>query len=650
MNKSLRHFYSGERLRSEVCLQARLYLSDDPNDIFDLVLFRRSLGAVSPLYSAATISRPINNPHPLESHLESSSRSRSELIRFVLCYPHYPDAILTYFFRYIQPTSDCLPDLDHKFTRLLSLLFLRFHGRPDLIYAVLSHHKSGIHFLRHLPPLILPANSYYSNTHLSLLRFQEMWIKGRYEELYFEYALCQFRPRWFPQSDFMLRGLTIIGSLTRVDKLFRQIFRHYSNSLPPSTLSNIIFTALGLESIDYDFLHQVLSKWSQACSSTVEIPLTNSRHSLPLTVSEKPRLAIISADLRNHPVGRFWLPIARCLSTAYTLNYFSLNSSPGSTEPVSTALRDCSDTWLDYSGLALEPLLADLTDINPDIILDLGSHTADNLPSVLQSRIAPLQISYLGFYGPTFARNADWWIIDSEIHKRISGSYPSAEPPWLLQGPSLCYDVDAHLLPDLETIQYTNSSVPVFGSFNHTRKLSQQCLRRFADILVSLPDAYLQIRSHSFQDPSVRRRVLQECLYLGINASQVHPLPYASSAVNSLLDYRRIHCHLDTYPTSGTTTTLDSLSMGIPVLTCPNNLYAGAISAALLDHAGLSHLVCPSETELTKYAQYIYQEYSSISSRRALAKTIRSSSLCSPSIVASNFSHGLSTMLKAKRS
>jgi len=649
MNVSLHQFYSGNRLLSEVTLHARLFLSQDPIALLDLALIRRSLGSATAVTSPSNISPSVNDLHPLEHKLERASRSRSELVEFVLYYPNYPDAILKYFVHYILSAVDHGLDLDLKFTRLLSVLLSRFSGRPDLIYAILSHHPRGIHFLRNLPPLNLPVNSYYSNTHLSLLRLQEMWIKGHYEQLYREYALCQFRARWFPQSDFMLRGLTIVGLLSRVDLLFRQIFRLYSNNLPPSTLSNIIFTALGLESIDYEFLQQVLSRWSQESSGINNLPISTSRHSIPITVSEKPRLAIISADLRNHPVGRFWLPIAKYLSTTYTLTYFSLNSSPGTADAVSNSLRSSSDKWLDYTGLALDSVMSDLAENKPDILLDLGSHTADNLPSILQSRIAPLQVSYLGFYGPTFARNADWWIIDSAIAARISGSYASAEPPWLLQGPSLCYDVSAHQLPDIDSIRYANSTVPVFGSFNHTRKLSKSCLVRFSAVLLSSPDAYLQIRSHSFQDAAVRRRVLQECLHLGIKPAQLQLLPYASSAAGSLLDFRCLHCHLDTYPISGTTTTLDSLAMGIPVLTCPNKLYAGAISAALLDHAGLSHLVCSSEAELATYAQRIYQEYSTVSSRRILAKNIRSSPLCSPDIVARNFSNALSTMLRSKR-
>ena len=67
-------------------------------------------------------------------------------------------------------------------------------------------------------------------------------------------------------------------------------------------------------------------------------------------------------------------------------------------------------------------------------------------------------------------------------------------------------------------------------------------------------------------------------------------------------DYGRIHLHLDSYPVSGTTTTLDSLAMGIPVLTSPTRYYAGAISAAILEHAGLADHICSEPTELPSHA------------------------------------------------
>ena len=56
----------------------------------------------------------------------------------------------------------------------------------------------------------------------------------------------------------------------------------------------------------------------------------------------------------------------------------------------------------------------------------------------------------------------------------------------------------------------------------------------------------------------------------------------------------------DSYPVSGTTTTLDSLAMGIPVLTCPTPYYAGAISSAILQHAGLADHICSDPAQLPR--------------------------------------------------
>ena len=78
-----------------------------------------------------------------------------------------------------------------------------------------------------------------------------------------------------------------------------------------------------------------------------------------------------------------------------------------------------------------------------------------------------------------------------------------------------------------------------------------------------------------------------------------------------MADYGRIHLHLDSFPVSGTTTTLDSLAMGIPVLTCPTPYYAGAISAAILEHAGLKDHICrdPDQLACCPRARWLADRY-----------------------------------------
>ena len=137
-------------------------------------------------------------------------------------------------------------------------------------------------------------------------------------------------------------------------------------------------------------------------------------------------------------------------------------------------------------------------------------------------------------------------------------------------------------------------------------------------------DAVLQFRSHSFHDPDVRRHFLIRLQDMGIKPHQLQPLPYAPSSSAAMADYGRIHLHLDTFPVSGTTTTLDSLAMGIPVLTSPTPYYAGTISASILEHAGLADHVCSDQSDLPSHARWLAERYRTADSRRSLAEMVES--------------------------
>ena len=170
--------------------------------------------------------------------------------------------------------------------------------------------------------------------------------------------------------------------------------------------------------------------------------------------------------------------------------------------------------------------------------------------------------------------------------------------------------------------------------------------QRFGAVLRANPDAVLLFRSHSFQDPAVRRRFLIRLQDMGIAPHQMQPLPYAPSAEAAMADYGRVHLHFDTFPVSVTTTTLDSLAMGIPVLTCPTAYYAGAISAAILEHAGLSDHVCSDPVELPSQARWLAERYRSAAARRALALQVRESPICDDQMMPRMFVEQLQQMLR----
>ena len=113
---------------------------------------------------------------------------------------------------------------------------------------------------------------------------------------------------------------------------------------------------------------------------------------------EKIRIAYISPDFRNHILFYF---ISSLLSK-YDRNKFyvvcvGLNKEK---DIVTEAIRNTVDEYIDVSGLEYEKIACLLKGMNIDILFDLAGHTASSGLPVLGYRVAPVQISGIGWIGP----------------------------------------------------------------------------------------------------------------------------------------------------------------------------------------------------------------------------------------------------------
>ena len=155
--------------------------------------------------------------------------------------------------------------------------------------------------------------------------------------------------------------------------------------------------------------------------------------------------------------------------------------------------------------------------------LILVGTTADNHPALLSHRLLPCKLPILVFTAQPMGLR----VIGGLLTRFFNVGFLvliQAERLWPLPGPSLCYVPALHGLPELETINYQQPTNLVFGSFNHTRKITRATQKRFGAVLSGNPDAVLQFRSHSFHDPAVRRYFLQSFYKAGIAPLQFQPL------------------------------------------------------------------------------------------------------------------------------
>ena len=616
-----RCFYQGQRLEAEVKLFAAKFSGEISFDqlVSGSTLLHASFGAKS--------SEPFLTPFQEFQATFSQPQSLAESRDQYLCASDCPDALLFWVLIHFLPSKkECGFNFRLEILRRLALLLMhRFPKRSDLPYHLLMLEPSGS-LLKSAPQVHHRPGVWYSNARSFLNQLQIAWVQGRYEAMWLGSLQSQIDGRHFPLSDHHIRGFSIIGEPDKCLELFKQLYLNNPSEFHLGSISNMFFVALGCQNIPQELISSLVSHFDSLAQKCISVDVPHRSLPQKLEVNERPLMVVVSADLRNHPVGRFWLPIARQLRSQFRLVHVA--GHPHDTDPVRSELKKVSDDWWSLEPGDIPAIAGRIRSHSPALMIDLGGHTADNHPVLLSHRLAAVQATYLGFYGPSYARCCDWWIVDNVLERFLSQSYPGSENLWALPGPSLCYIPSLHGLPSVDRINYQEPNHLVFGSFNHTRKLTRASLQRFGEVLKKNPDAVLQFRSHSFHDPSVRRRFLIRLQDMGIAAHQLQPLPYAPSAAAAMSDYGRIHLHFDTFPVSGTTTTLDSLAMGIPVLACPTSYYAGTISAAILEHAGLADHVCSDQASLPEHARWLAERYRSATSRRALAQQVRHSPIC----------------------
>lgn len=632
-------FYDGDRLRAEVSLHGDAFAGH--LNASELVA---GCAQILCSHGVTTAQDPLSAFAAFQARQPQPSSPR-EAWQQMLPVSDLPDALLFWaLHRRLPALVEAEPA--QRILLLQRLAMLVHHqrpGRPDLPYQVLMREVTGT-LLKSAPKEWLTPRRFYSRPEAYLPQLQVAWAQGRFEAMWLGFLQGQLDGRYFPLSDHHIRGLSIIGEADRCLQLFQQIYNNNPAEFQLGSVSNMLFMALGCEQLPMPFVTSLAEHFERLAKTVVsDLPR---QPPLPqhLEVRERPLMVVVSSDLRNHPVGRFWLPIARHLRSRFRV--INVAGHPRDSDPIRNELRELSDEWWLLEASELKQMAIRIRSKAPSLLLDLGGHSADNHPALLSHRLAAVQATYLGFYGPTFASCCDWWIVDQVLDRWLASSYPGAERHWALPGPSLCYLPSLHELPDVQDILYRESNHLVFGSFNHTRKLTRSSQKRFGEVLCANPDAVLQFRSHSFIDPSVRRRFLIRLQDMGIAPHQLQPLPYAPSSAAAMADYGRIHLHFDSFPVSGTTTTLDSLAMGIPVLTCPTPHYAGTISAAILEHAGLAEHVCSDPAQLPSHARWLAERYRSAAARRSLAQQVRQSPICDDQSMPRMFVEQLQQMLR----
>jgi predicted O-linked N-acetylglucosamine transferase (SPINDLY family) len=149
--------------------------------------------------------------------------------------------------------------------------------------------------------------------------------------------------------------------------------------------------------------------------------------------------------------------------------------------------------------------------------------------------------------------------------------------------------------------------------------------KRWAALLAQCPGSRLLIAD--LDSTAKRQRILDAFDQHGVSSERLEILPRADLAGYQRL-FDRVDISLDTYPYGGGTTTIDSLWMGVPVVTATGELPVSRSAASILQLLGLRDWVASSIDAYVDCAARAAQDLAAIQRlRTSLRERLRNSPL-----------------------
>jgi len=311
------------------------------------------------------------------------------------------------------------------------------------------------------------------------------------------------------------------------------------------------------------------------------------------------RVAVVSGDFRRHAVASFFEPLLAHPRPAGMEVWLYHDHTV--VDEVSGRLKGLATQWRHIGGLAARPVEALLRADAPDVLIDLAGHTGLNRLPLYAKRLAPVQISYLGYPNTTGLTAMDYRLTDAfadpvgrteSLHTEQLVRYSSCA--WSYQPP-----VDA---PVPAPPPCAGGAPVTFGSFNNPAKFSGQTLRLWARILQAVPGSRLLLKGHGFDGAAMRERMAARFAAVGVDPARVEMIDRTRSAQAHLELYARVDVALDPVPYHGTTTTCEALWMGRPVVTLAGEEHRSRVGVSLLAACGHPEWVAASEAEYVRIA------------------------------------------------
>ena len=313
--------------------------------------------------------------------------------------------------------------------------------------------------------------------------------------------------------------------------------------------------------------------------------------------NKKLKIGYIAQNLKRHPVG---------LLSRWTINYHNREQFDIHLYMVSQPVDEITKQWFSNPADKIYHATADslatyrkIKEDNIDILVDLDSGTGPMVVQVIALKPAPIQVNWLGFDGSGLPA-VDYFLADNySVPENIQNYYQ--EKVWTLPNSFIAVDGFEIAVPTLrrEDLGLVNDAV-IYLSSQTSMKCNPKIISLQMQILKFVPNSYLLIKEFA-NSKTIRYLFKKAADELKIDQDRLKFIPMDFDEETHRANLGIADVVLDTYPYNGATTTLETLWIGIPLVTRVGKQFSARNGYTLMMNAGITEGIAWSDEEYVQW-------------------------------------------------
>ncbi|OBQ38317.1 MAG: hypothetical protein AN487_07825 [Anabaena sp. CRKS33] len=323
-------------------------------------------------------------------------------------------------------------------------------------------------------------------------------------------------------------------------------------------------------------------------------------HSPRPALSERPlRIGYVSECFISHSVGYLaWWLLKYHNRQEFDIHLYSLRENIY--DPQQQAYKN---EFGDHFHQLCPPIVTVTDKIHQDeidILVDLDSITAYSNCAILALKPAPIQVSWLGYDGTGFP-TVDYFIADNYVLPE-SAQDDYTEKIWRLPQNYIGIDGFTVGTPTIsrESLDIPNDGIIYFSSQTGLKR-NPDNIRLQMQIIKQVPNSYFLLKSFRSNHEDLQNFIAPLAEAEGLDLECFRFLPTAPTEMEHRANLAIADIVLDTYPYNGATTTLETLWMGVPIVTRVGEQFAARNSYTMMMNAGITQGIAWSDEEYVEW-------------------------------------------------